>query len=351
MGGSSDQSISNGLKAVVAVFGIFVVGLIAAIGFAPPSILGSGTVIAAAVALVGGLVTTAITAVGLILKQSVDLRTIALAEEVEARKAALDREESVRQREAEVRLALETGLKAVQLFATSTGQAAPPIQRVAALFTLVSLRQFDLTVSLVLGLLDTDDIRPDDAASILDRVFLAKGNGADQARSLALDGLQYRAAKLVTDRTVALPDALIYGLTSIESSDVRHAMTLFYARMLLARPLDQWRSDRPSPASLLGAILAAWVEESQADNKRDLGLLLSHALPLYPAGYSGVFRDRTFSFDEVTKAVAGSQPATLDMERLSASLQEWSQGLPSTVIQPQALSVPSTPALPPLTVV
>jgi hypothetical protein len=275
---SSDRSLSRALGAVVAIFGLFVLGIVLAIALGPSQATGSAEVLAAAVALVGALVTAAVSAIGLVLKHSLDLRSNALQRETEVRKAALERESADRQQEAEDRLKLEAGIKAAQLFATTTGQPTPEIQRAAALFTLASLRLHDLTVSLVFGLFDSKEIHPIDAGDILERVFVSKDA---YAKRLAMAYLHDRAEKLMTNKGLGVPSSLM-GSPHAFDDYVRSFLPSLFGRILLSRPLAEWKSDSPSPVPLMLGLCLAYRDEQVPRLKQDAGAVLAPVLKAFP---------------------------------------------------------------------
>ena len=120
----------------------------------------SSKVVAAALALVGTIVGAVVSIVGVILKHSID-RQAETRQEIESRRS------DALQREAEQRLKLEAGVRALQLFSTSSGDLTPAVQRDGALFMLANLGQHELTLQLVDNLLSEGELSAGAASSLV----------------------------------------------------------------------------------------------------------------------------------------------------------------------------------------
>jgi hypothetical protein len=231
------------------------------------------TVVAAALTLIGGLFATIVTGAGLVLKHSIDVRTEQRLELDSARNLVL-------QTDAEQRLALEAGIKAVQLLATSSGQPSPPIQQAGALFTLVSLRQYDLAIELVFGLLDTRQIRPGIASGVLDGVIRSPDTRSTET---ALSALTDHIENMLTKYGVAIPLSITDGTRGFG----RYARERIYeilAKALFARPFSEWNQGNLlyQAYALVGALCLCWLDESDETQKANIGAVLSPVLSAYP---------------------------------------------------------------------
>jgi hypothetical protein len=181
------STLAASLTAVVLLFALFLLGLHKA-GFLPLTKSSpTDAVLAAALALVGGLVASAVSVVGLILQHSAAERNAVLQEE------------------AEDRLTLETTLRASALLATADGKAAAPIQQAAALYCLVGLRQEDVALDLLFALMDAGSLDPIMGSGILESVFQSANRLAHHE---AISRLGDRAETMVVSEGVALPPSL-----------------------------------------------------------------------------------------------------------------------------------------------
>jgi hypothetical protein len=124
---------------VAVVLGVLALFLILVVALWQFDVFEAGTsgsdaqIVAAMIALVGGMLASAFTLVGVLLKHSIDRQTARLAAETEQR------------------LALETSIRAVELLTMPDGSNAPGARQAGALFVLGSqpLRQLDLALALL----------------------------------------------------------------------------------------------------------------------------------------------------------------------------------------------------------
>lgn len=268
-----DRALGLSLAALILIFVAFLVTVWQTPIFDFEGSDARATVVAAALTLVGGLFATVVTAAGLVLKHAIDVRT--------DKRLTLegDRNETLKRDEAK-RLTLEAGIKAVQLLATNTGQASPPIQQAGALFSLANLGQYDLAASLVFGLLDSNQIDPSIASGVLDRVI----RSADvDLKELVLGNLSECAEKMITPLGLSLPDSLVGGSRGF-SPYSRERILLILGRTLAARSLSEWKEDRFSGLAntLISALCLCWLDETDGRIKADIGAVLSHVLRAYP---------------------------------------------------------------------
>jgi hypothetical protein len=257
--------------------------------------------------------------VGLVLKHSIDTRT--------EKRLKLDSDRNaVLQREAEQRLTLEAGIKAVQLLATATGDASPPIQQAGALFSLASLRQYDLAASLVFGLLEADQIDPGIAAGVLERVIQSQDVLLTEN---VLSNLASNAEKMLTKMGVSLPESLSNGPRGF-STYSRRKFPEIITRVLVARPLSEWNQEGQigMAYTLIGSLCLCWLDETDPQLKANVGALLSAALPAF-ADYDQLYHHReTIFLEPIRKESATFDPQLVS--QVAASLvkrvQAWTRG-------------------------
>jgi hypothetical protein len=205
----------------------------------------SANVVAAALALTGVFVTAALTAIGVVLKQSVDERTLALQKQAETRLSQEKEHNDAIQDQAERRLQMDTAIRAVQLFSTSTGAMAPEVQVAGALYALGSLNQHKLTLSLVADLLGRNELDTDTAGEV---VGLAIRSGDARVQTTAISCLWQNVTKMVNERGASVPECVADGCGSCVSSacsGLPEGMVgwapLILGKALTAMSADDWR--------------------------------------------------------------------------------------------------------------
>lgn len=130
----------------------------------------STKIIAATLALIGGLFGSLVTVLGIFLKHSLDQRA--------ERRLEIDSDRNdVLRKEAEQRLKLEAAIQAVQLLSTSSGKDVPETQRAGVLFTLADLGQEDLAINLAIQMTDAGNIDAVTLDSLIDRALKSNDEG------------------------------------------------------------------------------------------------------------------------------------------------------------------------------
>jgi hypothetical protein len=175
-------------------------------------------VVAATLALGGGLVATSLTFIGVLLKHSIDERTLRQTENTEGR------------------LRLETSIRAVELL-TENGKPATATRQAGALFVLASLNQLDFALALLREIWPKREISPDAALWVVDRALLS---GDEMLQVQASQLLYSNANSLSTAGGYEFPDSVNQKWTNDIPSYARSFVLNAYMEMLLSRPCDDW---------------------------------------------------------------------------------------------------------------
>jgi hypothetical protein len=276
------RMIAITITSICAIFAIFIAALWLA-GFLTFSGSDpSSKIVAAALALVGGLVAAVVSIIGILLKYSIDQRA-EIRLQIEANRAAADRRvESKRagalQTQAEQRLNLEASIRAVELLRAPKGETAA-LQRAGALYALSSLSQYELTIDLASYLLERDELEPKVACTLIDRAIKSSD---ENVRNDAVMMLYDNAERMLTTNNVYLPDSISNwdeGLTPF----VREWAPLALGKILLSCPLTVWKTQFPYDANGFVAIMGlAWASESDKRLKSDVGAMLKSVLAAFP---------------------------------------------------------------------
>jgi len=245
---------------------------------------------AAAITLLGALMTAVASVLGILLKYSVDARAEdRLAAEGEHRKKLEDdaaertrletQRNAVLQRDVEQRLKLEAATEALKLLVTGNNELAPHLQRAGVLFTLASLGAFDLNLALLSEMLAHSQIEAAAAARILNTML----SSGDETTKFEATWLLYEhAEKLVTPNGFEFPTALMDDLKAFPTY-VREWAPLALGKILLARPIEEWRDRNYMANSLLAALALAWTNETDERLREDLAVLLQPILAAFPS--------------------------------------------------------------------
>jgi len=305
----SERAIHIAIFAILVLFGVFVLALYEVGFFQFSGTDPSSKVVAAALALVGGFVTSAVSIIGILLKHSID-RQAENRLELEARRVA------ALQWEAEQRLKQEAAIRAVQLFSTGTGAAAPNIQRNGALFALTSLGQYDLTLSLVAELLNNETIDPTTAVNLIER---ALQSGQDVVQNRAADLLLAYAKSMSTPRVV-LPESIV-SLDSNLPVHVQESVPIALAKMIVARPLRKW--DKSEATRIIVALAGNWIRLDEGYTKSDVGAILSKILQAFPDQDLVSHPTMTISLDAIRRDTADSKAHSFAAQQICEELRVW----------------------------
>lgn len=283
----------------------------------------SSKVVAAALALVGGLVAAVVSIVGLLLKYSIDQRT-EMRLQIESRRAAEERKiESERasalQTQAEQRLSLEAAIRAVELLGKSEGDAGA-LQRAGALFALTNLDQHQLTLDIAAYLIQRNELEPNIACSLIDR---AMKSANEDIQAKAIEVLYQNADQMLTVSGYELPDC-ISDWSDCLGKYARRLGVGAMAKLLLARPLSVWKTQFSSQAySIIAALAMAYQFESDDYLKSNVAAVLNGVLKAF--AISGIIDHpkAVFSIDQIAIEVAGAVPSTEQFGQCVAQIESW----------------------------
>jgi hypothetical protein len=285
-------------------------GLFSYVGSDPNS---SSKVVAASLGLVGAFLGAAVSIAGTVVKYSIDRQTESRQEQESRRAQAL-------QWEAEQRLKLEAGVRALQLFSTSTGEPTPPIQREGALFMLANLGQHELTLQLVDELLSKEDLSPGAAVAIINQALL---HGTEEQQTRAISVFSGHAANMATPSGAEVPEALLNWVPGLPAY-VREWGTIALADVLLSRPVQEWSEKYIFQAySVLAALGIAWEEEGDPRLRKNLGAILHPILAAFPDSQLLCHPRLSVDTDRIRTEVAQILPDGQATEELLRRLNAW----------------------------
>lgn len=273
----------------------------------------SSKIVAAALTLVGAFLGAAVSIVGLVVKASIDRQT-------ESRQAMESERAAALQWEAEQRLKLEAGVRALQLFSTSAGELTPAIQREGALFMLANLGQHELTLQLVDELLSKEEVSPGAAVAILNQALL---KGGEEHKTRAISVFSSHAHRMVTPAGADVPECLLNWVPGLPAY-VREWGVIALADVLLARSAEEWREQFLFQAySLLAALGIAWTEETDPRLRRNLGAILHPLLAAFPESQLLCHPRLSIDTDRIRDEVAHQVPDGQATEELLQRLAQW----------------------------
>jgi hypothetical protein len=322
--------------AVTAVFATFIVAITRFDVFGDAS-HGGAQPVAAAIALVGAFMTAVASILGILLKYSVDGRAEQRLQEEARRNAAIHEQaaEQIRlnadrnlvlQREAECRLKLEVATQAVKLLTTTDGGIAPHLQRAGALFTLVNLGEYELTLSLVSELIKHSAIEPPLAARLLNAILM---RGGDTVQRDAAWLLYEHAKEFLTPTGFEFPSVLLDDVKS-RPKYVREWTYRAWGRMFLARSVDEWRKQLDVVYALVAALSLAWMHETDERLRKDLAAVIGPVLVAFP--YARRINNPIQDIDLLrvrAEVTATESPVTAGMSEFSRELLLWSEVVPA----------------------
>lgn len=118
----------------------------------------SATIVAASIALFGGLFTSIVSIIGLALKHSIDLRNLAIQD----RNEALAKEAEKRQKE-------EAAIKSIALLGNSEGAEASNIQQAGVILSLANLEKFRIALPLAEQMINNSAINASTFCWLIDK--------------------------------------------------------------------------------------------------------------------------------------------------------------------------------------
>lgn len=274
---------------------------------------GSIKIIVAALSLFATAMTALVSLVGLLLKHSIDVQSEA------ARVAEIAKADAIA-REAEDRLKLDCAIRAVQLFANTAGAPSLPIQQSGALFTLCSLRQYELTLALLEGLLVQKQVDSSTFARVLNIILMTPDERLQGAAVTMLSGY---ADQLLSGLNFDLPDCFLSGCEG-RSAYVRDWAPTVMVKVILARKHWEWRDRRSAINAITSSITLLWEAERDDRIKKDTGAILSALLKIfYPKPVILYWFHENFETDVIAAAVAESKPSSANTRLLIQRLEGW----------------------------
>lgn len=144
----------------------------------------SATIVAASIALFGGLFTSIVSIIGLALKHSIDLRNLAIQD----RNEALAKEAEKRQKE-------EAAIKSIALLGNSEGAEASNIQQAGVILSLANLEKFRIALPLAEQMINNSAINASTFCWLIDKAVLL---GNNQVKIQACLALGNQIEKLIT---------------------------------------------------------------------------------------------------------------------------------------------------------
>jgi hypothetical protein len=268
---STNRTILISSIALVLINGLFLLvlwktGFLTFTGSDP-----SSKIVAAAIALVGEFIGSIVTILGLLMKHSIDIHA-------EQRLTLETDRNAILQREAESRLKLEAAIRAIQLLATNSGKASPSIQCAGALYSLISLGQNELSLSLVFNLLSRKEIEADTAGDLINQVLHSCNQ---ETQNQAINGIVDYVDSFITPIGIALPQIIMNG-TSTFSTYAREWIPIVLGRTMAGRPLSEWRKMEEQAYGIIAALCLAWEDEKEELTKRSIGEILVPILKGFP---------------------------------------------------------------------
>lgn len=217
-------------------------------------------------------------------------------------------------------------IRAVQLFSTSTGTLAPSIQRAGALFTLSSLAQHELALTLASELISRKEIDSTTFAALTDAALRTDDHSLHRT---ALNALRVHAAALVDTGGFDFPRSLLNGCAGY-SDYVRDWLPIVLAHVLLAKPRIEWLSQsRYSLNTLVSALVAAWQEEHVERIRQDTAAVLHAVIQGVGVG-GGNLPSRIYTLagvvevEAVRETTANASPASDAGAEIVDRIRAWS---------------------------
>ena len=274
----------------------------------------SSKVVSAVLALIGAFLGSVVSILGIVVKHAVDRRT-------EERLQSEAQRTAVLQRDAENRLKLEAAIAAIQLLATQSGAPSLAIQRAGALITLSSLGQHTLTLALMGELLQRNELEPSTAAVVLEHAFRSRDVDVQTDAMARLDD---SAAQLLTPNGFDLPPSILLRAQDMPMH-VRRWVPVVVGRVLLARPLRDWKSPRFSPSAytLLGTLCVFWEAESHPTSKRDAAAILGTVLSGFQGDGTITHPAKVIELSSVRAILEPSEPASAAASTVVKDLRVW----------------------------
>ena len=309
----TNQTITVAIAAMVLVFAVFTVVLWRAHFFTNTGTESSLKVVAEALTFVGGLVGAIVSILGILLKYSMDRQTEArLASDAERAAASKQQEEN--------RLKLEAATKVIQLFGTTEGKEAAPIQIAGGLLTLASLGQHSLTLVLTGDLLRRKTIEAGTACLVIDQ---ALQQDSEEIQINAMDLLGDHTADLLPEDDFAFPISILNWDDKL-SNYAREWGPIVLGHTMTGRPLSVWRRRVQERANgAVAALALGWLTEKEPRLKNEIGVILSCLLRAFPGSGVLYHPKKTVDTDQFKDEVAALHAETTAVTDVVTRLNTW----------------------------
>lgn len=322
-GQKSNRTITITIASISSIFVIFIVvlwrsGFLTFTGSDP-----SSKIVAAALALVGGLIAAVVSIVGILLKYSIDQRTESRLQ-IEANRVAADRKtESDRanalQTQAEQRLSLEAAIRAVELLG-GTKDSTNALQQAGALFALSNLDQHQLTLDLASYLLKRNSLEPSTASRLIDRA-LRRSDPIIQLQ--AMETLHAHAGHMITPSSLEFPSSIVNWDSCLSTAEVRQLAVLAASMVLLSRQLPAWQTHLPEVAGIVAIMALAWEAEADERLKSEFGAILKSVLQAFP-DFSVIYHPKKpIDAIQLTKQVENCKVSSYRTYEVLKQLESW----------------------------
>jgi len=267
----------------------------------------------ALVGLASALIAATVSVAGLLVKTALDRQT--------ERRAQIDSEHNrLLQLEAEARLKLEAAIRALELLGSQKGEmTASRSQKAGAVFTLSSLGQHDLAITLVRELLPSGDLSPAAAADVMQNIIL---HAHDATLGSAVAILLDYPSIFVTETGFELPHELIYPTVNTREY-IRRWAPIILGNVMTARPKSEWLQWRHRLSVIVGAIAEYWLQEQNSHIKNTAEMVLFAAVNALPELGSIVRPSRIVDLAALRKELVAPTTGTLQALMAAEKIRTW----------------------------
>lgn len=297
-----DAAVIGGSLAIIVTYAGIVVLLWRQGVFDVPDSEEGTKVLAAVLALLGGLFATLLTFAGVLLKHSLDQR-------------------------AEGRLKLETFIQAAQLLATDAGTKAPPTQQAAALFALADLNHLHFALALLREMWPAGDVSPATACWLIDRCLRsndrklqneAAGILAENAETLTTAAECFDWPRVIDGRWPSHLD---------QNAGINILDALF--RCLCSRPVADWHLGCLNPAIVI--LAEARGMDKNPSVRGNATLLLNVLLAQVPTELGPIMLEGGGALDwtQLSSDIAAEEETLRTSDQglqRATKLKEWAKG-------------------------
>ena len=288
----TNWTIGVSIAAIVVVFGIFIGALSRAHFFTYTGTESDAKVVGEALTLVGGLIGAIVSVLGILLKYSSDRQTEARLAFDADRSNELERQTQARldldslaartaKEKEETRLKLDSATKIIQLFGTSDGKEAYPIQIAGGLLTLARLGYCDIALDLTSDLLHRR--RGLNATTISLVVDQALRQDSEEVQIAATYLLLHHPEEMLSDDGFSYPKSILNWEKL--GPYTREWAPIALGRMMTRRPLSQWECEfMPAVNTVLAALARGWHAEQKTNGlpKQHIGAVLRSLFGAFP---------------------------------------------------------------------